>query len=88
MWKRKMYRRIIGITTDKKKERRALTHSAKFEGGFVHLPKDHPNTAYLVNEIDKFPAEPDDTFDSLLLLFDLTTEGKPRVFARKPKAFR
>ena len=88
MGQRGIHRRVLGIKTDRKKERRALTHSAKFEGGFVHLPKDHPNTAYLVNEIDAFPAEPDDTFDSLLLLFDLTTKGKPRVFARKPKAFR
>ena len=87
MGRRKVHLPIKKILTDKKKERRAMIHAAKFEGGFVHLQKDHPLTQALVGEIRTFPAEPDDTFDSLLLVLDMDVKTKSRAFVSKPKGF-
>jgi hypothetical protein len=82
-----VYPSIKELFTDKDKSRRLVLQSSKFEGGFIHLDNDSSEIEQLKKEISAFPAEPNDTIDSLVLALETASKPKARVFAQKSSAF-
>jgi hypothetical protein len=64
-----------------------VLQSSKFEGGFIHLDNDSSEIEQLKKEISAFPAEPNDTIDSLVLALETAMKPKVRVFTQKANAF-
>lgn len=79
-----IYIHITELMTDKSKLRRMTLHSSKIQGGFVHFDKTNPETAWLVNQLLTFPAEPNDGADCMMLAFETNVKKKGRAFAKNP----
>jgi predicted phage terminase large subunit-like protein len=85
--KQSAYPKIKEIFTDKDKTRRLVAQSAKFEGGFIHLDADHPETENMKKEILAFPAKPNDAIDSLVLALETASKPMARGFSSKPSSW-
>lgn len=67
------------------KRARAITHSALFSGGLVHLRTDHPLYQKFYDEIVEFPqGDHDDMFDSYMSAADAALKRRPRAYGQKP----
>jgi len=82
-----VYPDLKELFTDKDKTRRLVAVSSRFEGGFIHLDEDSPETENMKKEILSFPAKPNDAIDSLVLALETSSKPTTRVFARKATAF-
>ncbi len=80
-----VYPKVRELFTDKSKVRRMMLHSAKFEGGFIHFDKGHPETQNIVAELTRFPAEPNDAADAVMLVLETAAKKVSRAFAHKPR---
>lgn len=85
--KRRLYPNIKEIFTHKDKSTKMVSVSPRFQGGLVHLLREHKETPTLRDQLISFPQGNNDSADALAMFLEMTAKKKRRTFAKKPRIF-